>query len=361
MTGETDGAPAPGQLPPEPTPYPTPYPTQEQPPLGYPPQLPPPAAPVEDPTPYHRLFRTVPGYAWWRPLVAAVLFGVFAVVALIVVSIVWIVLAFVTGQVTIDDVLSPGFEGQLLQSATDVSNPLSLFLLLASLAVLLPLVPLAMLCVGLRPVGLRHSVTFRLRWGWLLRCAVPALVITVVSTALPIVVGLATGETFEPVGVDPGTFALLAVMILLLTPFQAAAEEYIFRGLIMQTIGAWVRWVPLAIIVSTILFTIGHTQYEIWGALSVAVMGLGFAIVTWRTGGLEAAIVLHVINNVIALLLLASGVLGSTTMSSEGSGPLAPILQAVFTAGYVFWVDRLATRHGLARTRALAQPAGPVA
>ena len=331
--------------------------TPGQPPFGYPSLVAPAPAPVEDPTPYHRLFRTVPGYAWWRPLVAAVLFGVFAVVALIVVSIIWIVLAFVTGQVTTDDVLSPGFEGQLLQSATDVANPLSLFLLLASLAVLLPLVPLAMLCVGLRPVGLRHSVAFRLRWGWLLRCAVPAFVITAVSTLLPIVFGLATGETFEPVGVDAGTFALLAVMILLLTPFQAAAEEYIFRGLIMQTIGAWVRAVPVAIIVSTVLFTIGHTQYELWGALSVAVMGAGFAIVTWRTGGLEAAIVLHVINNVIALLLLASGVLGTTNMSSEGSGPLAPIVQAVFTVGYVFWVDKLAARHGVERRRPLG--AGP--
>jgi membrane protease YdiL (CAAX protease family) len=326
-------------------------------PVDYPPYPPVVAsapATVEDPTPYHRLFRTVPGYAWWRPLVAGVLFMVFAGVALIVVSVIWIVLAFLTGQITTDDVLSPGFEAQLLQSATDVANPLSLFLLLASLAVLLPLVPLAMLCVGLRPVGLRHSVTFRLRWGWMLRCAVPALVITAVSTLLPIVWELAAGNTVEPVPVDSGTFVLLAVMIVLLTPFQAAAEEYIFRGLIMQVIGAWVRWVPLAIIISTVLFTIGHTQYELWGALSVAVMGAGFAIVTWRTGGLEAAIVLHVINNLVALLLLASGVLGTTQMSSEGTGPLAPIIQAVFTAAYVFWVDRMAAKQGIDRARGLA-------
>lgn len=309
---------------------------------------------VEIPTPYHRLFRTAPGYAWWRPLVAGVLFMVFAVVALIAVSVIWIVLAFATGQMSVDSILEPGFQDELIASATDVANPLSLFLLLASLAVLLPLVPLAMLCVGLRPVGLRHSVAFRLRWGWMLWCAVPALVITAVSTLLPMGIELAAGVTYEPVPVDSGTLVLLVVMILLLTPFQAAAEEYIFRGLVMQIIGAWVRWVPLAIIVSTILFTIGHTQYEIWGALSVAVMGAGFAIVTWRTGGLEAAIALHVINNVVALTLLASGVLGTTQMSSEGSGPLAPLVQAVFTAAYVFWVDRMATKKGIDRVRGLA-------
>ena len=323
------------------------------PPAAYPPVVQAPPAPVEVPTPYHRLFRTAPAYAWWRPLVAAVLFGVFAVVALVVVSVVWIILAFATGQMSVDSVLSSGFEAELLASATDVANPLSLFLLLASLAVLLPLVPLAMLCVGLRPVGLRHSVTFRLRWGWMLRCAIPALVITLVSTVLPIGFELAVGGAIQPVPVETGTFVLLAVMIVLLVPFQAAAEEYIFRGLIMQTIGAWVRPVPVAIVVSTVLFTIGHTQYEIWGALSVAVMGAGFAIVTWRTGGLEAAIALHVVNNVIALLLLASGALGTTQMSSEGSGPLAPVIQAVFTIAYILWVDRMATRRGIERARSV--------
>ena len=309
---------------------------------------------VESPVAYHRLYRGVPQYRWWRPLVAVVLFAVFAVVALVVVSVVWVVLAFATGQWTFDSVLSVGFEARIMASATDVGNPLSVFLLLGSLAVLLPLVPLAMLCAGLRPLGIRHSVTFRLRWGWMLRCAVPALVITLLSVALPFVVALFTGVSIETVPVDTGNLVVLVVLIVLLAPLQSAAEEYIFRGLIMQVVGSWVRWAPVAIVVSTVLFTVGHTQYELWGALSVAVMGLGFAVVTWRTGGLEAAIALHTINNVLSLLLLASGVFGTTQMSSEGSGPDAPIVQAVFTVGYVFWIDRLATRHGVVRRRELA-------
>jgi len=314
---------------------------------------------VENPVAFHRLYRGAPNYRWWRPLVAGVLFAIFAVIALVVVSFLWVILAFATGQWTFDSVLEVGFESRMIASATDISNPLSVALLLGSLAVLLPLVPLSMLCAGLRPLRMRHSVAFRLRWRWMLSCAIPALVITVVSTALPFGLALVFGETIEPVAVDPGTFLVVAVLIILLTPLQAAAEEYIFRGLIMQIIGAWIRWVPAAIIVSTILFTIGHTQYELWGALSVAVMGVGFAIVTWRTGGLEAAIVLHVINNVIALLLLSSGIAGTTEMSSEGSGPEAPILQTIFTVAYVLWVDRLANRSGIARARELAPPPAP--
>lgn len=311
------------------------------------------SVPLEDPAPYHRLFRGVEGYAWWRPLVAGVLLLVFGLVAAIVLGIVWFVLAILVGDITFDSLTVGDTQAELLGLLSDTSNLLTLFYLLSSLAVLLPLVPLAMLCAGLRPVRLRHSVALRLRWRWMLWCAIPALVVTVVSTSLSFLPLLWDPKAIVPVPVDSGRILLLIVMILLLVPLQAAAEEYVFRGFIMQAIGAWARPVWVALLVSTVLFTIGHTQYELWGALSVAVMGLGFAVVTWRTGGLEAAIALHTVNNVIAFLLLSTGVLGTTQMGSEGSTWLTPVTQLVFTVGYVLWVDRLATSRGIERTRVL--------
>jgi len=313
--------------------------------------MPPVRPPVEDPAEYHRLYRANPRYAWWRPLVAVALFAVFFLVASVVVAIIWFAIAFVTGDVDFDLLVD---QDALLAHLSDTSNPLSLAYLLASVAIMLPCVPLAMLCVGLRPVGLRHSVAFRLRWRWMLWCAaVPALVITVLNSAI-LFLPLAFGEPFEPVPVDAGAFALTVVLILLLVPLQSAAEEYVFRGLIMQTLGAWVRPVWVGIVVSTVIFTVGHTQYELWGMLSVAVMGVGFAVVTWRTGGLEAAIALHVVNNVVSFLLLTSGVLGTTVMTSEGSTVLAPIIQLVFTVAYLAWVERGARRRGIHRARELA-------
>jgi membrane protease YdiL (CAAX protease family) len=315
--------------------------------------VPPPVPPsVEDPAPYHRLFRTVRAYAWWRPLLAVGVFAAFFLVAQVFVAVVWIIGIVVSGG----NLTSLTSIPEVLAQVTDVSNPLSLVLLLGSVAIMLPLVPLAMLCAGLRPVGLRHSVAFRVRWRWMLWCAIPALVITVLNTGLSFL-PLLWGETLEPVPVDGGTFALLAVLIVVLVPLQSAAEEYVFRGLIMQTLGAWVRSPWPGILVSTLIFTVGHTQYEIWGLLSVGIMGLGFAIVVWRTGGLEAGIAFHVVNNVVALLLLASGALGTTVMSSEGSDALAPLVQAVFTAGYVLWIEFAARRQGIARERPLAPAA----
>jgi membrane protease YdiL (CAAX protease family) len=304
--------------------------------------------PVEDPTPYHRLFRTAPRYDWWRPLVAVAVFVAFFLVAQVVVAIGWVIVIIASGASLTDLTSIPAVMGQL----TDVSNPVSLVLLLGSVAIMLPLVPLAMLCAGLRPVSLRHSVAFRIRWRWMLWCTIPSLVITILSTGLSFL-GPLFGVPIEPVPVDAGRFALLAVLIIVLVPLQSAAEEYVFRGLVMQTIGAWVKNPWVGIIVSTVIFTVGHTQYEIWGLLSVGVMGLGFAIVVWRTGGLEAGIAFHVVNNVVALLLLASGSLGTTIMSSEGSDPLAPLVQAVFTAGFVLWVEFAARRQGISRDRPL--------
>lgn len=322
---------------------------------SYPGMIAPP--PVEDPTPYHRLFRTSPRYAWWRPLVAVALFVVFYLVLSVVVAVAWFIAALASGDADFAMMTDPT---ALLAHLSDTSNPLSLAYLLASVAIMLPCVPLAMLCAGLRPVGLRHSVAFRIRWRWMLWCAIPALVITVVNSALSFL-PLAFGEPLVPVPVPAATFAVSVVVILLLVPLQSAAEEYVFRGLMLQTLGAWLRPVWPAIVLSTVIFTIGHTQYEIWGMLSVAVMGAGFAVVTWRTGGLEAAIALHVVNNVISFLLLTSGVLGTTVMSSEGSGPLAPLVQAVFTAAYLLWVEFAARRQGIERTRPLSWSGDPTA
>jgi hypothetical protein len=47
------------------------------------------------------------------------------------------------------------------------------------------------------------------------------------------------------------------VVILLLVPLQAAAEEYIFRGYLMQSIGRWLRHPAFAILLPVPLFVLG--------------------------------------------------------------------------------------------------------
>src|SRR5690606_18821510 len=229
-----------GQQPPQGHPGQQPQGYPGVPPQGYatlpPYPVAPPPPPVEDPAPFHRLFRLAPNYRWWRPLVAVLIFIAFFLVTQVIIGVIWTIGMIVSGA-GLDSI---GSLPETMAQLTDLSNPFSLVLVFGSVAILLPLVPLAMLCAGLRPVSLRHSVAFRLRWRWMLWCVVPSLVITVLSTGLSFL-PLLWGETLEPVEVDPASFALIAVLVVLLVPLQSAAEEYVFRGFIMQSPGAWAR------------------------------------------------------------------------------------------------------------------------
>jgi membrane protease YdiL (CAAX protease family) len=103
---------------------------------------------------------------------------------------------------------------------------------------------------------------------------------------------------------------LLAATALVLTPFQAAGEEYGFRGLIFRVVGSWTRdsrlGLVLAIVISSVLFAMVH--FSTSGLLNVwyIVFAVGTAWVTWRTGGLEIAVVLHAVYNATQFVMDAA-------------------------------------------------------
>lgn len=303
--------------------------------------------------PYHRLFITLVGFRWWRPLVALVLAVVYYVIFSVAVFVPIVILALVTGDLSFSDQAQLVAELESL-ALIDAARPLSLLLALGSLMVMLPAVHLALLSTGLRPAGVRHSVAFRVRWGWLWLSSLPALAMVVAGIVIPMLIGLALGQdVIGPFTTDPVLFAVCAVIILALTPFQAAAEEYVFRGFLAQVIGSWVRYAPIAIIVPTAIFASAHL-YDAAGLASVAIFGFAAAIVVWRTGGLEAAISYHALNNIAAFLLLASGMYGTTVNESETASDLGEAVVVigstlVGTAIWVLWILWLAKRKGITR------------
>ena len=80
------------------------------------------------------------------------------------------------------------------------------------------------------------------------------------------VVGFATGLLWD----DGATLnhvrapMLGLVLIVVLVPLQCAAEELVFRGLLGQVIGAWIRNPVAAIIIPVVPVVLGH-QYN-WSA-----------------------------------------------------------------------------------------------
>ncbi len=303
--------------------------------------------------PFHRLFRTLPGYRWWRPLLAILLTFLFLVAGSVVVTVIGLVIGVATGDVRTDSL--DHLQTDITSLAVlDAASPLRIFVALASLAILLPCVQLALLCVGIRPISARHSVAFRVRWGWMLISIGPALAIIALSFGISYgLFPLIDGEWLGAPTTDLDLFVVCAIIILALTPLQSAAEEYVFRGLLAQAIGAWVRYVPVAIIVPTILFASLHL-YDIWGLLDVFVFGIAASLVVWRTGGLEASIAMHSVNNTAIFLLLASGSLGTTVNEATAGSPVSLGISLVTMALWVLWITWLARRRGVARLGAWA-------
>lgn len=105
------------------------------------------------------------------------------------------------------------------------------------------------------------------------------------------------------------TLFLVATAVALV-PLQAAGEEYGFRGLILRVVGGWTRnarlGLVLGIAVSTVLFAAIHLSTSGWLNAWYVIFGVGTAYITWRTGGLEIAVVLHAVYNMLGFVLDAA-------------------------------------------------------
>lgn len=292
---------------------------------------------------YFRLYRSQPTYRWWRPLVALLL------AALLIVSVsTGIALVAFIGQLVFGELTSTVVNVDDL-AVLDVSNPLSVLIALASVAVWSPLIFVALWATGIKPVGMLNSVSLRLRWGRLGKYLLAAAVLVLSAQALSVVLLLLIGEGSTALfPLDPIATALSVLIVVVLVPFQAAAEEYAFRGIFAQAIGSWVKGPLLPILVPSVAFMLLHA-YDVWGLLEVLLLGLTAGWLTYRTGGLEAAIAIHVVNNVAVFLVLLSGVLGTTEVSPDAGSPVSLASTAVLLAIYVFWADRL---HASAERRA---------
>ena len=159
------------------------------------------------------------------------------------------------------------------------------------------------------------SVQPRLRWRYLLISAGVALVVLNGVTLIP----MALGSAPVTVSAQPGFWGFLVVLILT-SPLQAAAEEYFFRGYLMQALGSLVAHPAFGVVVSAVLFALMHGVQN--PALFVNRLGFGLlaGVLVWRTGGLEAGIGAHVINNICAYVIagLTSSIATVRAISSIG-------------------------------------------
>ncbi|TDD38030.1 CPBP family intramembrane metalloprotease [Actinomadura sp. KC06] len=301
-------------------------------------------------SPFHRLART-DVHRWWRPLV-----GTLAIAAA--------GMGLALGLMIIGMIVRVAVTGDLPESSGPESDTIfgdetaDLAFNLAALAVFLPVALLAAWGIQRRRPGTLSSVAGRLRWRWMLACSGLAILFCVVSYGTSILAGVSLDEQSDgnEQWVGWGDFILPAVVIVLLVPFQATAEEYVFRGWMLQAVGACTlekakRRVGRAlsvvfrtpwpgIVVGSALFTSGH-GYTGWGILDIFAFGAIAAWLAVKTGGLESGIALHVFNNLMAFLLPAA--VGELDIE-QGGVPwqvvVADVVPMALYAAAVVWLAR---------------------
>ena len=283
------------------------------------------------PLAYHRLAQLDPRTArWWRPF-ATLGVGVGLVLALAVVGLVTAFAFVVASQLQ-------SFPAALTPSVTleDPLNPVDFLLTLGTLALFIPVVVLSLRWGG-GQLGTVHSVAGRFRWGMALRAG--AVTLPVYALVHWSWFALAPPEDFSVPSVDASLLAVI-VIVVLLTPLQCAAEEYVFRGLPMQVVGTWLRTPVVGVALPVPLFVLGH-GYDWVGQIGVAAFALSMGFLVWKSGGLELAVVVHTANNLTLFLV------SPLSPSSLHQGAVSPWLLLISlplmlatTAALTIWVSR---------------------
>jgi uncharacterized protein len=200
------------------------------------------------------------------------------------------------------------------------------------IAVLIPISWILMLAVHRMQPRWLSSVRPRIRWRYLLGC----LAVAVVSLNGVLLLSTLVDEPlrFSP---QPGFWWFLLVIVLT-SPLQAVAEELFFRGYLMQALGSLVAQPWFGVVVSAVVFALLHGLQNPPLFTARLAFGLLAGVLVWRTGGLEAGIAAHVVNNVFAYTIA-----GLTTSIST--------LKAVRE---ISWVDAAFDVGGFALFAALA-------
>ncbi|MBD2615445.1 MAG: CPBP family intramembrane metalloprotease [Nostoc sp. GBBB01] len=99
-------------------------------------------------------------------------------------------------------------------------------------------------------------------------------------------------------------------LVLVLTPIQTSAEEFLYRGYLLQGLGLLSRQRLVLIIVTSLLFMLPHLSNpemqrgEIWVALQYFSWGVFFSALTLKDNRLELSLGAHAANNIFAFLFV---------------------------------------------------------
>lgn len=264
-------------------------------------------------------------YRWFKPLLVALLFGVFFLLftALVYLN---------TSLVFHTTVSSTSYDDLNFYTAAGA------FFNCLMTAIHIPSFLFASLIVKDRPFSSYLSSMGGWRWKTFFRSFAAGFVIF----GIPLIIRFLLNGRVTDVQFTTGGL----VFLVLLMPLLCVGEELMFRGFIMQTIGSWFR-LPLAgLIAEIVLFAAVH-PYNLTGVIYIALSAAIYGIICIITRGIETSSALHILNNMIELIMggFGFGVLGSQqTLSSTAVVTILKLLVLAFIIyadKKLHWFDEL--------------------
>ena len=235
--------------------------------------------------------------------------------------------------------------------STDPLTPIGLTVLTLSLAAAAPIVLLVTRVIHDLDPHLVLSVVGRIRWRWLFVCLGLSAIAIVATVLLSLALPDQGGTTLEG-SVNKFTRESLAftLIVVFLIPLQSAGEEFAFRGYLTQLWGGLLRGrigTAVALLVPALLFALAHGAQNAPVFLDRFAFGLVAGALVILTGGLEAGIAMHVLNNWSSFgLALVFGDIAHVATPDVDSWWLLPgtLVQSL---GYLALVAWAARRRGL--------------
>ena len=231
--------------------------------------------------------RTFEKYKWYRPLLVIIIAAViFFILQLVVVG----VLGVFYGWDYIVSLAQGGYN-----TLTSEAGSLVGFL---TIVTFVPSLFIASRIVKDRPFSSYSSSRGGWNWKLYFKCLVIPLIIYVVFNVVSVLI-------FGRKGHYSLTLPILLISIFIV-PMQCIAEEYMVRGLIMQTLGAWFKIPIVAVVIQAVIFALMH-PYNLLGVIGIFIEGLVFGFLAWKSNGLEVGSALHSVNNFSSSIFAALG------------------------------------------------------
>ena len=265
-------------------------------------------------TTYPRNFKA---YRWFKPILVGLLFFVFY---FLFASLVYLV----TSLVFHTTATSTGYDNLDFYSAAGA------FFNCTIEAIYIPAFLLGALIVKDRPFSSYFSSMGGWRWKTFLKTLAAGFVIFGIPTIIKF---LLNGKIAEMRFTAGGL-----ILLILLIPLQAVAEELLYRGFITQTVSSWFKLPVSGLIVQTIAFAAIH-PYNTVGVISVATSAVIYGLICIYSRGIESSTTLHIMNNLIQLIMggLGFGIL--TAEQSVSSTLFNAILKLLFLA-FIIYADK---------------------